>query len=67
MKAKGWRTVLFNIALAAAGSPEVLALLTPEQALYVGLIGNVLLRSVTSTPIGQSEPATAPKSEPPQE
>lgn len=52
---KGWRTVLFAIAITAAGSPELLALLPPKVALYVAAAGTIILRAVTNTPIGRSE------------
>ncbi len=54
-KMKGWRTVLFNVAVTAAGSPELLALIPPKHAVWVGLFGNLFLRAITNSPIGRAE------------
>ncbi len=53
---KGWRTVLFNTAMLAIGSPDIIALLPPRAAIYLTIFGNLALRAVTTTPIGRSEP-----------
>ena len=53
---KGFKTILFNIGVLALGSPELLALIPPKHAIYVSVFGNLILRAVTSTPIGRSEP-----------
>ena len=52
---KGFKTILFNIGIVALGSPDVLALLPPKNALYVTVLGNLLLRAVTTSPVGKRE------------
>lgn len=55
MPLKGWKTLGFNLIMLAIGSPELLALLPPEIAIYVGTIGNLLLRAISNTPIGRAK------------
>lgn len=52
---KGWKTIVFNLVTLALASPDVLALIPPEAALYVSVIGNLILRAVTTTPVGKKE------------
>jgi uncharacterized membrane protein YccF (DUF307 family) len=57
---KGWRTVLFNVMgmVTVAATSDYAAIIPPKALPYIGLgvgIGNIVLRSVTTTPIGQSE------------
>lgn len=52
---KGFRTILFNIAMLALASPDILALIPPRAAVYVAAIGNLVLRVVTTTPVGRKE------------
>lgn len=52
---KGWRTYAFNFAMLALASPEVLALIPPRWAIYISVVGNLILRSITNTPVGRSE------------
>ena len=52
---KGWKTVVFNAAMLALASPDVLALIPAEVAVYVSVFGNIILRAITSTPIGRNE------------
>ena len=52
---KGWKTVLFNVGMMVVASPDILAMLPPRAAVYVGVIGNLVLRAVTTTPIGKGE------------
>lgn len=49
---KGWRTILFNVATAAVGFAEILP---PKYALYTAIGGNVVLRFLTTTPVGRKE------------
>ena len=53
---KGWKTVLFNFGMLAVASPELLALIPPKYAVYASVIGNLILRAITTTPIGRAEP-----------
>lgn len=58
---KGWRTVMFNILGMAtlAATSEYAAVIPPKAQPYVALgitVGNIVLRTVTTTPIGQSTP-----------
>lgn len=50
---KGWRTIIFNVAMIAAHMAEVLP---PRPALWVTVIGDIILRIFTNTPVGRSEP-----------
>ena len=52
---KGWKTVLFNLGMLTLGSPELIALLPPKAAIYITVGGNLLLRAITTTPIGRSQ------------
>jgi hypothetical protein len=61
MKIKGWRTILFSVAVALTGLAELtdaINLIAPE---YNGLlllaigIGSALLRYLTNTPIGKDD------------
>jgi len=52
---KGWRTVLFNILALGVTSPDIAGLLPPRIGLYVVVIGNLILRAITSTNIGRKE------------
>jgi len=65
---KGWKTIVFNLAMLAAATPDVLGLIPPHVALYVIPLGNLILRAITTTPIGRSEatPATESTSEKPE-
>jgi hypothetical protein len=54
---KGYKTVLFNTAMLALASPDLLSLLPPRVAIYATVFGNIILRAMTSTPIGQGEPS----------
>jgi len=49
---KGWKTVLFNLASIAAGAGDVLS---PEVAFYVVTVGNLILRVMTTSPVGRGE------------
>ena len=51
----GWKTVIFNFGMLALASPDLLSLFPPRAAIYVTVIGNLLLRAVTTTPIGRKE------------
>lgn len=59
---KGFRTILFNvvgIGTALLTQPELGALIPPKAAPYIlgGVcVGNIVLRTITNTPIGQSQP-----------
>lgn len=56
---QGWRTIIFNLittALAIAAMPEVLNVLPANVLPWVLLanaLGNMYLRSITTTPIGK--------------
>ena len=50
---KGWRTVVFNVAVLALGSPDLLALIPQNIAVYVSVFGNLILRAITTTPLGK--------------
>lgn len=57
---KGFRTVLFNIVSIAAlvSSTEMVGLIPPQAQPWIALtggVGNIVLRSMTTTPIGQKE------------
>lgn len=57
---KGFRTVLFNIVsiAALASSTEAVGLIPPEAQPWIamtGALGNLVLRSITTTPIGQKQ------------
>lgn len=57
---KGWRTVLFNVAslAAMAGSTEFVGAFPPAWLPYIAVgagIGNLLLRFLTTTPIGEKQ------------
>ena len=49
---KGWRTILFNVASVALMLTEVLP---PKWAPYVVVGGNIVLRLITTTPVGRKE------------
>ena len=56
---KGWRTILFNalsFAVLLLAMPEFIAVLPPEWVPWAALgnvLGNMALRYVTTTPMGQ--------------
>lgn len=52
---KGWKTVAFNVAMLALASPDVLHLIPPHAAVYISVFGNIVLRAITTTPIGKPE------------
>lgn len=58
-KLKGWRTIAFNVlnaAVAVAAMPEVANVLPPKVLPWVMLfaaLGNMYLRKITTTPLGQ--------------
>ena len=58
-KLKGWRTIAFNALnamVAIAAMPEVADVLPPEVLPWVMLftaLGNMYLRKITTTPLGQ--------------
>lgn len=56
---KGWRTVLFNVVGVATMTATQFGEILPPKALpYIGLgigVGNIILRTVTNTPVGQAE------------
>lgn len=49
---KGWRTIVFNLATFAVSVAEVLP---PKTAMYVLFGGNLVLRFLTTTPVGNKE------------
>ena len=58
---KGWRTILFNVlGMVTVVATSDYAQVIPQRAMpWIGLgigVGNLVLRSVTTTPIGQKEP-----------
>ena len=58
---KGWRTILFNVlGMVTVVATSDYAQVIPQSAMpWIGLgigVGNLVLRSVTTTPIGQKEP-----------
>jgi hypothetical protein len=58
---QGFKTLLFNVAMLALASPDVLALVPPKAAIYVITIGNLVLRAITSTPVGKNKEAAVEK------
>lgn len=50
---KGWRTILFNVAMVVVAIAETLP---PKTALYVTVVGNAVLRVITNTPVGSNKP-----------
>ena len=59
---KGWRTVAYGLAMAIGPSAltylmgvDWTKLVSPNAAAVIGGIGVVVLRAVTSTPLGKSE------------
>lgn len=55
---KGWRTVLFNVlGITSLVATQYGELLPPKVMPYIGLglgVGNLVLRTITTTPIGKS-------------
>lgn len=49
---KGYRTIIFNLATPAVTLANILP---PKAAAYTAIIGNAVLRVLTTTPIGEKE------------
>lgn len=53
---KGWKTIIFNVAIGLIATPNSpVNMLPPKYAIPTLFIGNLVLRSITTTPIGRSE------------
>lgn len=61
---KGWKTITFNVVtglMALSSQFADASIVSPEVLLYINIIGNFVLRFLTTTPVGKSIPGEGTK------
>ena len=56
---KGWKTIIFNVLSGATvllGGEQVVSVLGPQWTAFIIAAVNIVLRYLTTTPVGSSEP-----------